>query len=68
MKKVSAKKHFGQHFLNKPSIAESIVNQLEFKNKDLLEIGPGTGNLTSYILKKNPKNAIIQSLSYVNHN
>ena len=30
MKKVSAKKHFGQHFLNEPSIAKNIVNQLEF--------------------------------------
>ena len=31
MKKVSAKKHLGQHFLNDQSIAENIVNQLEFE-------------------------------------
>jgi len=60
MKKVSAKKHFGQHFLNKPSIAESIVNQLEFKNKDLLEIGPGMGVLTQFLHNKNINLKVIE--------
>ena len=52
MKKVSAKKHLGQHFLNDQSIAEKIVNQLEFKNKNILEIGPGMGVLTEFLLRK----------------
>ena len=60
MKKVSAKKHFGQHFLNKPSIAKSIVNQLEFKNKDLLEIGPGMGVLTQFLHNKNINLKVIE--------
>ena len=53
MKKVSAKKHLGQHFLNEPSIAKNIVKQLEYKNKDLLEIGPGMGILTQFLYNKN---------------
>ena len=52
MKKVSAKKHLGQHFLNDKSIAKNIVNQLEFKNKNILEIGPGMGVLTHFLFKK----------------
>lgn len=52
MKRVSAKKHLGQHFLNDQSIAEKIVNQLEFKNKNILEIGPGMGVLTEFLLRK----------------
>ena len=60
MKKVSAKKHFGQHFLNDPSIAKNIVNQLEFKNKDLLEIGPGMGVLTQFLHNKNINLKVIE--------
>tara|TARA_B100000609_G_scaffold199222_1_gene201346 strand:- start:487 stop:1242 length:756 start_codon:yes stop_codon:yes gene_type:complete len=60
MKKVSAKKHFGQHFLNEPSIAENIVNQLEFKNKNLLEIGPGMGILTQFLYNKNINLKVIE--------
>ena len=40
------------NFLN---ILEEIVNVTDIQDKTVLEIGPGTGNLTSYILKKNPK-------------
>jgi len=60
MKKVSAKKHFGQHFLNEPSIAKNIVNQLEFKNKNLLEIGPGMGILTQFLYNKNINLKVIE--------
>lgn len=52
MKKVSAKKHLGQHFLNDQFIAEDIVNQLEFRNKNIIEIGPGMGVLTQFLSKK----------------
>ncbi len=60
MKKVSAKKHLGQHFLNEPSIAKNIVNQLEYKNKDLLEIGPGMGILTQFLYNKNINFKVIE--------
>ena len=60
MKKVSAKKHFGQHFLNEPSIAKNIVNQLDFKNKNLLEIGPGMGILTQFLYNKNVNLKVIE--------
>ena len=52
---IKAKKSLGQNFLIDKKILEKIVSITEIKNKTILEIGPGTGNLTSYILKKNPK-------------
>ena len=50
-----AKKSLGQNFLIDRNILEQIVNVVEIANKEILEIGPGSGNLTTYILKKNPK-------------
>lgn len=51
---VRAKKHLGQHFLIDESIAEKIGNTLSFKGYDhVLEIGPGTGMLTKYLVEKN---------------
>jgi len=50
-----AKKSLGQNFLVDHNILEQIVNSVEIKNREILEIGPGTGNLTAHILKKNPK-------------
>ena len=41
------------------NILEKITNYTHISNKTILEIGPGTGNLTSYILKKNPKKIIV---------
>ena len=54
MQPVKAKKHLGQHFLHDKKIAERIVNALpeEALENDLLEIGPGTGVLTDFILQK----------------
>ena len=52
---IKAKKSLGQNFLIDKNILEKIVNVTEIQNKNIIEIGPGTGNLTSYILKKNPK-------------
>tara|TARA_B100000902_G_scaffold138250_1_gene136462 strand:- start:778 stop:1563 length:786 start_codon:yes stop_codon:yes gene_type:complete len=52
---IKAKKSLGQNFLIDENILEKIINTTEIKNKTVLEVGPGTGNLTSYILKKNPK-------------
>lgn len=50
---VKAKKFLGQHFLSDHSIAESIVNALECKNSSVaIEVGPGMGVLTSYLLER----------------
>ncbi len=56
---IKAKKSLGQNFLIDKNILEKIVNSTEILNKTILEIGPGTGNLTSYILKKNPKKIFV---------
>ncbi len=48
---VKAKKHLGQHFLKDEEIAKKIANTLSFKGyKNVVEIGPGTGVLTKYLL------------------
>ncbi len=52
---IRAKKSLGQNFLIDQNILEKIINTTNIENKTVLEIGPGTGNLTSYIIKKNPK-------------
>ena len=56
---IKAKKSLGQNFLTDRNILEIIVNTAEITNKTILEIGPGTGNLTSFILKKNPKKVFV---------
>ena len=55
-----AKRSLGQNFLNDPKTLKTIVDQGNIKPDDIiLEIGPGTGNLTDYILKKKPKKFIV---------
>ena len=50
------KKSLGQNFLNNKNIIDIIVNSGDIKKNDtILEVGPGTGNLTEKILSKNPK-------------
>ena len=56
---IKAKKSLGQNFLIDANILEKIVNVTQIKEKNIMEIGPGTGALTSYILKKNPKKLIV---------
>ena len=56
---IKAKKSLVQNFLIDRDILEKITSITNIKNKTILEIGPGTGNLTSYILKKKPKKMII---------
>ena len=56
---IKAKKSLGQNFLIDKNVLEKIVNTTKINNKTILEIGPGTGNLTSYILKKNPKKILV---------
>jgi len=53
MSKVRAKKHLGQHCVNDESIAQDIADSLTLNNyKNVLEIGPGMGVLTKYLLEK----------------
>tara|TARA_B100001057_G_scaffold309618_1_gene309646 strand:- start:316 stop:1101 length:786 start_codon:yes stop_codon:yes gene_type:complete len=49
------KKSLGQNFLIDKEILKLIVDSTSIEGKSILEIGPGTGNLTSFILKKKPK-------------
>ena len=52
---IKAKKSLGQNFLIDREVLEKIVSITNIVNKEVLEIGPGSGNLTSYILKQKPK-------------
>ena len=52
---IKAKKSLGQNFLVDDFIINKITNYTNIVNKIILEVGPGTGNLTKSILKKNPK-------------
>jgi 16S rRNA (adenine1518-N6/adenine1519-N6)-dimethyltransferase len=54
-----AKKSLGQNFLIDVNILEKITNLTNIENQNVLEIGPGTGNLTSHILKKNPNKLLV---------
>ena len=49
---VRAKKHLGQHFLKDENIAKKIADTLTQENyKNVLEIGPGMGVLTKYLIR-----------------
>jgi 16S rRNA (adenine1518-N6/adenine1519-N6)-dimethyltransferase len=52
------KKKFGQNFLKNKDLLKKISELKDFENKLVLEIGPGTGALTEYLLKKQPKKLI----------
>ena len=56
---ILAKKSLGQNFLIDSYIIDTIINTGNIKNKNILEIGPGTGNLTREILKQNPKKMFV---------
>lgn len=60
MSTVRPKKYLGQHFLKDHNIAEKIVNLLENKQKFIIEIGPGMGVLTKYIIKKKTNSIFIE--------
>ena len=69
---VRAKKNLGQHFLNDKTIARQIVDSLQASSVNkVLEIGPGMGVLTEYLLKKNSFETYAveidrESVSYLN--
>jgi 16S rRNA (adenine1518-N6/adenine1519-N6)-dimethyltransferase len=52
---IKTKKSLGQNFLIDREVLEKIVSITDITNKEVLEIGPGSGNLTTYILKQKPK-------------
>jgi len=56
---IKAKKSLGQNFLIDQNVIDKIINLIDIKNKSILEIGPGTGNLTKNILKKKPKKLLL---------
>lgn len=69
--RVKAKKHLGQHFLNDENIAVKIADTLSYKGyKKILEIGPGMGVMTKYLLEKHVETWVIEidneSVTYLN--
>ena len=56
---IKAKKSLGQNFLTDRNILEIITSIIPIKDRTILEVGPGTGNLTSFILKHNPKKVFV---------
>ena len=51
---IKAKKSLGQNFLVDKNIIDKIINTISITDNEILEVGPGTGNLTKEILKKRP--------------
>ncbi len=71
-KGVQAKKHLGQHFLKDETVAQRIAASLSYAGYDeVLEIGPGTGVLTKYVLRKGIKVTAMEldseSVIYLRH-
>jgi 16S rRNA (adenine1518-N6/adenine1519-N6)-dimethyltransferase len=56
MQKVTPKKALGQHFLNDETVAERMVQSITSQNPNILEIGPGMGVLTQFLLQQKDKN------------
>lgn len=69
--KVRAKKHLGQHFLTDERVAQKIGETLSYTGYDsVLEIGPGMGVLTKYLIQNNPSvyamDIDTESIAYLN--
>ena len=54
------KKSLGQNLLIDKNIINKILRLTNISNKNVLEIGPGTGNLTKHLLGKEPKELILR--------
>jgi 16S rRNA (adenine1518-N6/adenine1519-N6)-dimethyltransferase len=73
LENVRAKKHLGQHFLRDENIAENIAKALPEGVSNVLEIGPGMGVLTKYLIK-NPEISLkvveidTESVAYLHKN
>ena len=69
---VKAKKHLGQHFLKDEKIAQQIADTLTMTGyNNVIEVGPGTGVLTKYLLMRNidlvAMDLDAESIVYLNH-
>jgi 16S rRNA (adenine1518-N6/adenine1519-N6)-dimethyltransferase len=69
---VKAKKHLGQHFLKDEDVAQKIAETLSFEGyTNVIEIGPGTGVLTKYLLRNEidlvAMDLDAESIIYLNH-
>ena len=53
------KKSLGQNFLIDKNIIKKIINSVQIKQKNIIEIGPGRGALTNEIIKRNPKSLLL---------
>ena len=56
---IKARKSLGQNFLIDQNVIDKITNSINLKDKSILEVGPGTGNLTKFLIKKNPKKIFV---------
>lgn len=70
---VKPKKYLGQHFLTDQNIARKIVDSLSSNVPDVLEIGPGMGVLTQYLLQRSEFNLHVieidrDSVAYLHEN
>jgi len=66
---IRAKKSLGQNFLIDKNIIDKITNTVSITGNEVLEVGPGTGNLTKEILKKNPsKLYLVEKDSFLSEN
>ena len=70
---VRAKKNLGQHFLKEEMIADRIAATLDnFPSLPVLEVGPGTGMLTKYLLKREKNLTVVEidheSVDYLQEN
>ena len=69
---VKAKKHLGQHFLKDENVAKKIADTLSLDSySNVIEIGPGTGVLTKYLLMRGMDLVAMdldeESILYLNH-
>ncbi|MDE5641864.1 MAG: 16S rRNA (adenine(1518)-N(6)/adenine(1519)-N(6))-dimethyltransferase RsmA [Muribaculaceae bacterium] len=73
MPAVKPKKALGQHFLTDLSVARRIADTVDGCNLSILEIGPGMGVLTRFLLESHPGNVTVveidgESVEYLNNN
>jgi 16S rRNA (adenine1518-N6/adenine1519-N6)-dimethyltransferase len=61
---IKPKKSLGQNFLIDNNIIDKILKTSQIKNSNIIEIGPGTGNLTKKIIDQNPKSLILIEKDY----
>ena len=56
---IKPKKSLGQNFLKDKNIIEKIISSIDISGQDILEVGPGTGNMTEFIVEKKPNKIFV---------